>query len=45
MTSDDDDEDVSFKYLKHVLIKFLTSREYEVQFVIYIFLLCVYLLS
>ncbi|XP_011314282.1 golgin subfamily A member 1 isoform X1 [Fopius arisanus] len=23
------DEDVNFKYLKHVLIKFLTSREYE----------------
>ena len=33
MTTDDDDDDVSFKYLKHVLIKFLTSREYEVQFV------------
>lgn len=32
MTTDDDD--VNFKYLKHVLIKFLTSREYEVQFVI-----------
>lgn len=39
MTTDDDDDDVSFKYLKHVLIKFLTSREYEVQFVTYIFLL------
>lgn len=39
MTTDDDDDDVSFKYLKHVLIKFLTSREYEVQFVSYIFLL------
>ena len=38
MTTDDDD-DVSFKYLKHVLIKFLTSREYEVHFVTYIFLL------
>jgi golgin subfamily A protein 1 len=32
----DDDDDVNFKYLKHVLIKFLTSREYEVQFVMYI---------
>ncbi|GFG31832.1 hypothetical protein Cfor_10255 [Coptotermes formosanus] len=31
MRADDDDEDVSFKYLKHVLIKFLTSREYEAQ--------------
>ncbi|XP_069674177.1 golgin subfamily A member 1-like isoform X2 [Periplaneta americana] len=30
MTTDDDD-DVNFKYLKHVLIKFLTSREYEAQ--------------
>jgi len=39
MTTDDDDDDVSFKYLKHVLIKFLTSREYEVQFITYIFLL------
>ena len=39
MTAVDDDDDVSFKYLKHVLIKFLTSREYEVQFVTYIFLL------
>jgi golgin subfamily A protein 1 len=35
MTSDDDDDDVNFKYLKHVLIKFLTSREYEVWFAIY----------
>lgn len=26
------EEDVNFKYLKHVLIKFLTSREYEVNF-------------
>lgn len=26
-----DDEDVNFKYLKHVIIKFLTSREYEAQ--------------
>ena len=26
-----DDDDVNFKYLKHVLIKFLTSREYEVS--------------
>lgn len=25
------DDDVNFKYLKHVLIKFLTSREYEAQ--------------
>lgn len=25
------DDDVNFKYLKHVLIKFLTSREYEVS--------------
>ena len=25
------EEDVNFKYLKHVLIKFLTSREYEVS--------------
>lgn len=24
-----DDDDINFKYLKHVLIKFLTSREYE----------------
>lgn len=24
-------DDVNFKYLKHVLIKFLTSREYEVS--------------
>jgi len=31
MMTDDDDDDVSFKYLKHVLIKFLTSREYEAQ--------------
>jgi golgin subfamily A protein 1 len=30
MTTDDDD--VNFKYLKHVLIKFLTSREYEVRY-------------
>ncbi|PNF41515.1 hypothetical protein B7P43_G13037, partial [Cryptotermes secundus] len=29
MTTEDDD--VNFKYLKHVLIKFLTSREYEAQ--------------
>lgn len=35
----DDNDDVNFKYLKHVLIKFLTSREYEVQFTIYIILL------
>lgn len=27
------DEDVNFKYLKHVLIKFLTCREYEVMIV------------
>lgn len=26
------DDDVNFKYLKHVLIKFLTSREYEVNY-------------
>ena len=26
------DDDVNFKYLKHVLIKFLTSREYEVKY-------------
>lgn len=26
-----DEEDVNFKYLKHVIIKFLTSREYEAQ--------------
>ena len=26
------EDDVNFKYLKHVLIKFLTSREYEVRF-------------
>lgn len=26
-----DDDDVNFKYLKHVIIKFLTSREYEAQ--------------
>lgn len=24
-----DEDDINFKYLKHVLIKFLTSREYE----------------
>lgn len=24
------DDDVNFKYLKHVLIKFLTCRDYEV---------------
>lgn len=24
-------EDVNFKYLKHVVLKFLTSREYEVK--------------
>jgi golgin subfamily A protein 1 len=24
-------DDINFKYLKHVLIKFLTSREYEVN--------------
>ncbi|XP_067001450.1 golgin subfamily A member 1 [Anabrus simplex] len=27
----EEEEDVNFKYLKHVLIKFLTSREYEAQ--------------
>ncbi|XP_017773071.1 PREDICTED: golgin subfamily A member 1 isoform X2 [Nicrophorus vespilloides] len=26
-----DDDDVNFTYLKHVIIKFLTSREYEAQ--------------
>lgn len=26
------EDDINFKYLKHVLIKFLTSREYEVSF-------------
>lgn len=26
-----DEDDVNFKYLKHVIIKFLTSREYEAQ--------------
>lgn len=26
-----DEEEVNFKYLKHVIIKFLTSREYEAQ--------------
>lgn len=26
------EDDVNFKYLKHVLIKFLTSREYEVSY-------------
>ena len=30
------DDDVNFKYLKHVLIKFLTSREYEVKHYHYI---------
>uniref|UniRef100_A0A1Y1KKD8 Golgin subfamily A member 1 n=1 Tax=Photinus pyralis TaxID=7054 RepID=A0A1Y1KKD8_PHOPY len=29
-----DDDDINFKYLKHVLIKFLTSREYEAQHLI-----------
>ncbi|CAH0557859.1 unnamed protein product [Brassicogethes aeneus] len=29
-----DEEDVNFKYLKHVIIKFLTSREYEAQHLI-----------
>lgn len=28
---DEVNDDVNFKYLKHVLIKFLTSREYEVS--------------
>lgn len=27
------EDDVNFKYLKHVLIKFLTSREYEVNII------------
>lgn len=26
-----DEEDVNFKYLKHVVIKFLTSKDYEAQ--------------
>lgn len=26
-----DEDDVNFKYLKHVIIKFLTCREYEAQ--------------
>ena len=38
-TDDDDDDDVSFKYLKHVLIKFLTSREYEVQLILHFFVM------
>lgn len=29
-----DEDDVNFKYLKHVVIKFLTSREYEAQHLI-----------
>lgn len=29
-----DDDDVNFKYLKHVVLKFLTSREYEAQHLI-----------
>ncbi|CAH1108960.1 unnamed protein product [Psylliodes chrysocephalus] len=29
-----DDEDVNFKYLKHVVLKFLTSKEYEAQHLI-----------
>ncbi|KAG5883231.1 hypothetical protein JTB14_011423 [Gonioctena quinquepunctata] len=29
-----EDDDVNFKYLKHVIIKFLTSREYEAQHLI-----------
>ncbi|KAF7269360.1 golgin 97 [Rhynchophorus ferrugineus] len=29
-----DEEDVNFKYLKHVVIKFLTSRDYEAQHLI-----------
>lgn len=35
------EDDVNFKYLKHVLIKFLTSREYEVH--IYLDLLLSYI--
>ncbi len=27
-------EDMNFKYLKHVVLKFITSREYEVSFYI-----------
>lgn len=29
-----DEDDINFKYLKHVIIKFLTSREYEAQHLI-----------
>lgn len=29
-----DEDDVNFKYLKHVVLKFLTSREYEAQHLI-----------
>ncbi|CAG9854862.1 unnamed protein product [Phyllotreta striolata] len=29
-----DDEDVNFRYLKHVVLKFLTSKEYEAQHLI-----------
>lgn len=29
-----DEDDVNFKYLKHVVIKFLTSRDYEAQHLI-----------
>lgn len=29
------DDEVNFEYLKHVLIKFLTSREYEVRCLIF----------
>lgn len=35
--SNSQEEDVNFKYLKHVLIKFLTSREYEVILIIFIY--------
>lgn len=35
------EEDVNFKYLKHVLIKFLTSREYEVIFIFHNYLLAI----
>lgn len=36
--SNSQEDDVNFKYLKHVLIKFLTSREYEVSTFTYIYL-------
>lgn len=38
---EDVNDDVNFKYLKHVLMKFLTSREYEVSLlrIVFYFLL------